>query len=111
MVNSTGTLCKIMAMTARYTVIEGEIISQTRGANRREYVPDANGNTVALVNDSATVTDTFTYWPYGEVKTRTGITPTPFQLGGTVGYYTDSLGRAYVRARSYLLHSKQLVDS
>ena len=90
-----------MEMTARYTVIEGEIISQTRGAARRECGPDANGNTVALINDSSTVTDTFTYWPYGEVKTRTGTTPTPFQFGGGAGYYTNDVGTVYVRLRTF----------
>ena len=88
-----------MAMKARYTVINGEVISEKRGANHRTYVPDANGNTVALVDDGGTVTDTFTYWPYGEVKSRTGTTPTPFQFGGTNGYYNDATGRSYVRAR------------
>jgi len=91
-----------MAMTARYTVINGEVISEKRGANHRTYVPDANGNTVALVDDGGTVTDTFTYWPYGEVKSRTGSTPTPFQFGGTLGYYKDSQ-QSYVRRR-YLSH-------
>jgi len=78
-----------MAMTARYTVINGEIISEQRGSSRRTYVPDANGNTVALVDDTGTVTDTFSYWPYGEVKTRTGSTPAPFRFGGVRGWYTN----------------------
>jgi hypothetical protein len=89
-----------MAMKARYIVINGEVISEKRGSNHRTYVPDANGNTVALVDDGGTVTDTFTYWPYGEVKSRTGTTPTPFQFGGTLGYY---LGETllYVRRMAF----------
>jgi RHS repeat-associated protein len=90
-----------MAMKARYTVISGEVIFEKRGANHRTYVPDANGNSVALVDDGGTVTDTFTYWPYGEVKSRTGTTPTPFQFGGVLGYYKDTGDRYYVRTRHY----------
>ncbi len=66
---------------------------------KRDYVADSLGSTVALLDNTQTITDTFTYWPYGEVKTRTGTTATPFQFVGTAGYYRDSAGRSYVRAR------------
>ena len=35
----------------------------------------------------------------GEVASRTGTTQTPFQHGGTQGYYQDNSGRTYVRQR------------
>jgi RHS repeat-associated protein len=47
------------------------------------------------------MTDTFSYSPFGELKSRTGTTPTPFQYIGTRGYYTDPSSRVYVRARTY----------
>ena len=65
----------------------------------KSYVPDPLGSTVALLDDTQTPTDTFTYWPYGEVNTSTGNTPTPFKFVGTKGYYTDDSGKMYVRAR------------
>jgi hypothetical protein len=49
---------------------------------RSLYVPDSLGSTVALLDNTQTQTDTFSYWPYSEVNTRTGTTPTPFQFGG-----------------------------
>ncbi|MGI8922779.1 MAG: RHS repeat domain-containing protein [Fimbriimonadales bacterium] len=85
--------------TVRYTVVNGEVIAEKRGGVRRTYVPDPLGSTVALLDNSQTKTDTFTYWPYGEVKTRTGTTQTPFQFVGARGYYADSATRTYVRAR------------
>ena len=88
-----------MAMKARYTVIDGEIIAEKRNGVRRLYVPDPLGSTVALVDNTQTQTDTFGYWPYGENNGRTGTTPTPFQFVGTAGYYRDSNTRDYVRAR------------
>jgi RHS repeat-associated protein len=86
--------------TVRYTVVDGEVIAEKRGGVRRCYVPDPLGSTVALLDNTQTQTDTFTYWPYGEVKTRTGTTTTPFQFVGTLGYYRDGSGRTYVRART-----------
>ena len=82
--------------TVRYTVIDGEIIAEKRNGVRKQYVPDSLGSTVALLDNTQTQTDTFTYWPYGEVANRTGTTPTPFQYVGTAGYYSNTTGRAFV---------------
>ena len=89
-----------MAMKARYTVVEGEVVAEKRnGTGRRQYVPDPLGSTAALLDNTQTQTDTFQYWPYGEVSSRTGGTATPFQYVGTLGYYRDTATRNYVRAR------------
>src|SRR5438067_6061627 len=88
-----------MAMRVRYTVVGGEVIAEKRAGVRRLYVPDPLGSTVALLDNTQTQTDTFAYWPYGEERSRTGTTPTPFRFVGTAGYYRDSGSRVYVRAR------------
>lgn len=85
--------------TVRYTTIDGEIIAEKRNGVRREYVPDPLGSTVALLDDTQTQTDTFQYWPYGEVATRTGTTDTPFQYVGVYGYFVNKSIGYYVRAR------------
>src|SRR5579862_9398028 len=85
--------------TVRYTVVNGEIIAEKRNGVRKLYVPDQLGSTVALLDNTQTPTDTFTFWPYGEVNTSTGTTGTPFKFVGTKGYYTDDSGKLYVRAR------------
>jgi len=52
------------------------------------------------MNSAGTLTDSWTYWPYGEVRTRTGTTVTPFTFVGTLGYFQDLLSKLlYVRAR------------
>src|SRR5579859_1182216 len=81
------------------TVANGEIIAQERGGVRSLYVPDPLGSVVALFNNTQTKTDTFVYWPYGEVRTRTGTTTVSFQFVGTQGYYSDSDTKKYVGAR------------
>lgn len=82
-----------------YTVANGRVIAENRDGVRKRYVSDSQGSTVALLDNTQSKTDTFEYWPYGEEKSRTGTTPTPFRFGGTHGYYRDSASKTYVRAR------------
>jgi RHS repeat-associated protein len=85
--------------TVTYTVLDGEIVSENRDGVERDYLPDPLGSTVALLDSNQAKTDTFQYWPYGEERSRTGTTPTPFRFGGTLGYYRDSARQSYARAR------------
>lgn len=87
--------------TVTHTVLDGEIVEENRGGVITDYVADPLGSTVALLDGSQTKSDTFNYWPYGEVQARSGSTPTAFQFVGTLGYYRDSSARTYVRARYY----------
>jgi RHS repeat-associated protein len=87
-------------MTTRYTVLDGEIVSENRAGVQRDYVPDPLGSTVALLDATQAKTDTFEYWPYGESRTHVGASTTPFTFGGTRGYYADSETSYYVRART-----------
>jgi len=90
-----------MALKARYTVVDGEVIAEKRSGVRHQLVPDPLGSTIALLDNTQTQTDTFTYWPYGEEQSRTGTTATPLRFVGTLGYYRDSSTKSYVRARFY----------
>lgn len=91
--------------TVTYMSIDGEILSENRDGVIRDYVPDPLGSTVAMLDATQTKTDEVTYWPYGEVRTRTGTNGTPFLFLGTLGYHTDNSGKSYVRAR--VLESKK----
>src|SRR5947207_5655599 len=85
--------------TVRYTTVQGEVIAEKRSGVRKIYVPNPLGSTVALLDNAQAQTDTFSYWPYGEERTRTGSTDTPFRFIGPEGYHQDSSRRTYVRAR------------
>lgn len=50
-----------MAMKARYTVIDGEVIAEKRNGVRSLYVPDPLGSTRALLDNTQAQTDTFSY--------------------------------------------------
>lgn len=84
-----------------YTVVRGRVRAENRNGVRKAYVADSLGSTIALRGSGGVISDTWEYWPYGELRVRTGSTPTPFQYVGTLGYYTDLTGNVYVRARSY----------
>ncbi len=73
-------------MKVTYTVVNGEVLSENRSGVKRDYLPGPLGSTVALLDNTQTQTDTFSYWPYGENNARTGTTATPFQFVGTLGY-------------------------
>jgi len=88
-----------MAASVVYTVWDGQIVSENRGGVKRDYIPDPLGNTIALVDNTHTVTDTWTYWPYGEVQSHGGSSSTPFTFLGTLGCFVDLLNQLYVRAR------------
>ena len=87
--------------TVRYTYFDGELVSEDRDGVLHDYMVDAQGSVTGLVDSTQTVTDTFSYSPFGELVSRTGTTPTPFQYVGSKGYYKDSTTRTNVRARNF----------
>lgn len=88
-----------MAVTkTKYTTLDGEILSVDVDGSYFNLLPDPQGNVVAHISDTGTVTNPTTYWPYGEVRTGgTGI----LGFGGSWGYYTDSTMGIYIRARIF----------
>ncbi len=91
-----------MAASVVYSTWGGQIVHENRGGVERGYVPDTLGSTIALVDSTGTITDTWKYWPYGEVSSRTGTNATPFTYIGTLGYFKDLVSKlTYIRARFY----------
>jgi len=85
-------------MKIRYEVVDGEIIAEKRNGVRKLYIPDAVGNTIALIDNTQTITDTFSYWPYGEESGGTGPRDTEFRFGGALGVRRDAAtGRTHER--------------
>ena len=86
------------ALSARYDVLDGEVIAEKRGASRYVYGVDPLGSVVHLLDSGLNRAATYVYWPYGEVQSHTGV-DTPMQYVGRLGYYTSTTNRVYVRAR------------
>lgn len=84
----------------RYVWGLGLLYEDTGGATKT-YHGNHQGSTVALTDDSGTVTDLVEYAPYGSVTHRTGTSDTPFLLHGALGVMTEANGLVYMRARYY----------
>lgn len=91
-----------MAMAVVYTQFCGMLVHETRNGVDREYLPDPLGSTAALLDSNQQISDSWEYWPYGEVMSRTGTNPTPFTFVGLLGYFQEILDKlTYIRARWY----------
>ena len=90
-----------MALSVRYSVVNGMVLSENRGGVLTEFVPDTLGSVWKTRDVSGAVTSTTEYWPYGEVRTQSGVNPSRFGYVGLLGYLTDLLNLLYVRARFY----------
>jgi hypothetical protein len=88
-----------MAMSVVYTVWEGRVVSENRGGVESDYIPDPLGNTIALVSDTHSITDTWLFWPYGEIQSHSGQSTTPFAFLGTFGFFGDIANQLYARLR------------
>ena len=66
---------------------------------------------MALLDNTQAQTDTFAYWPYGEERTRTGTTPTPFRFVGALGYYLLTTANVFDAQNVLDLYEKHLTKS
>ena len=77
------------------------------GINERFYRYDALGSVRAL-SDGNSVTDTYDYDAYGEIRTRTGTTENSFMFTGE--QYDEETGNYYLRARYYNPSAGQFIS-
>lgn len=91
-------------MTTTYNhSVDGEMIGETTGGTRTDYVCDALGSVVGTIV-SDVVENTYRYAPYGEHASASGGGDHPsFRWNGVHGYRSDDTRHAekYVRARHY----------
>jgi RHS repeat-associated protein len=85
-------------LSGRYLTLDGEVLSEKRGASRYVYGVDPLGSVVHLLDSGLNRAATYVYWPYGDVQSHTGV-DTPMQFVGRFGYFTSTTNRVYVRAR------------
>ncbi len=75
---------------------------EATGSARRFYHFDESGNTAYLTDDSAAVTDSYTFTPFGTQLSRSGNTDNPFTFAGQQGAMQEPVpGLYYMRARYY----------
>jgi RHS repeat-associated protein len=79
--------------------VNGQLISQKRGATTSYYLPDAQGSTRALTTPAAAITDTYRYSAFGDIETQTGTTLKSYLYTGQ--QFDSSTGLYSLRARYY----------
>jgi RHS repeat-associated protein len=88
------------AQSADYTYGNG-LVSQTSATATAWYAFDASGNTSALTDQAGTVTDTYSYLPFGQSLSSTGSTPNPFGFAGQYGLRSDGSSLLAAGVRNY----------
>jgi len=82
------------------------LVFSSVGGYRRHYLYDGLGSTRQLLNDSQTVTDTYSYEAFGNLTASTGTTANPYKYVGSLGYYSPTAAGGsslqHLGARYYL---------
>ena len=82
-----------------FETVNGQIVSSDLGGVERLLVPDPLGSVVKLLDASGNELYDAAYWPYGSVRSSTGVNDTAWGYVGSYGYHVDGSRRLYVRAR------------
>jgi uncharacterized protein RhaS with RHS repeats len=77
----------------------GRIAQVGGGGSTHYYLPDALGSTMALIDASGAVVNTYNYDVFGAVRSSTGSQPNVFTFTGE--QVDESTGLEYLRARYY----------
>jgi len=80
---------------------QGTLVAERVGGSYYFYLYDGLGNTIALMNSSGGVANTYAYDPYGKMTGSSGTVANPFRFGGAYGAYSDTTNLIKIRARYY----------
>ncbi len=86
---------------ATYTFMDNELVGLQHDGRQRDVATDPQGSVVHLMTSFFVSSDTLSYWPYGQQRSKSGTVNIPFHYAGAHGYYEDTSNRLYVRARYY----------
>ncbi|MDD3179009.1 MAG: hypothetical protein PHQ04_01515 [Opitutaceae bacterium] len=95
------TLMRTKSGTTTYYVYGVGLLYEETGGSTSTYHFNQIGSTLALTDGSQTVTDRWSYAPYGAAVSHTGSSDTSFLFNGELGVMTDANGLQYMRARYY----------
>jgi len=87
--------------TAYYVHGLGLISRIASNGEARYYHYDTIGSTVAMTDNGGTVTDAYTYAPFGQVLNTQGSVNNPFRYVGQFGVMEEGNGLQFMRARYY----------
>lgn len=88
-------------VTAYYVYGHGLLSRIELAGDRNFYHFNNRGDTVALSNDSGTITDGYAFDEYGKLMSSTGTTDNPFKFVGRFGVMDEGDDDYFMRARFY----------
>src|ERR1700722_2410583 len=88
-----------MAMKVVYNVINNTVCAERRAGVRSRYVGNAIGSTMALLNTSQSVSESWSYPPDGESTRQLGTTPTKLLFVGGASCRQDNATNTYMQNR------------
>ncbi len=88
-----------MALSTAYYTVDEQIVGESSGGTRLDYLTDALGSVTTKVNQVGAVVSSARYKPYGDLLSGATFT---FGWVGCLGYRKSSAG-IYVRTRHYEL--------
>ena len=104
LVDTSGFLSHVVAETdasgqvlVTYTRSEDRLLALHTPESRRTYHADGLGSIRLLADDTATVTDRYTYTAFGELIDHTGPSPQPYRFAAEP--FDANVGFSYNRAR------------
>lgn len=95
------TLIRTKGGVTTYYVYGHGLLYEATGGATKHYHGDQVGSTLALTDGNGTVTDRWTYSPFGTEFRVLGTTDTPFRFNGEYGVHTEANGLVQMRARFY----------
>lgn len=85
-----------------YYVYGLELISRVKPNNSTEYYhTDFRGSVIAMTDLNQTVTNKYSYGPFGEILQKNEVTSNPFKYVGGYGVMEEGVGLYFMRARFY----------
>lgn len=83
--------------------IHGPQITARIGADdsQRYFLTNQVSSVLALADETQTITDRYSYTPFGIAVGREGTTPNPFNYAGGLGVMAEADGLSFMRARFY----------
>jgi RHS repeat-associated protein len=88
-------------LIANYTHGLGLVSQVTSTGTPYNYNFDASGSTVGLSGGTGTYVNSYSYLPFGEVRSARGTLANPFQYNGQIGVMAQGNGLIFMRARFY----------
>jgi len=98
-------------VTTFYVYVGSQLLYEECEGKIRVYHSDSRGSTLAMTDESGSVSCRVSYGTYGEVISMSGDVDTPMLFCGAYGVLTDANGLVFMRARYYSSELRRFLNA